>query len=141
MELPSPSPGAKRGRSALLQYRQTEGLGELVVTGTLSPGGAASARFEALNHVALDERLGLVVDLRQASFALDSDAVAFRCFDCFRAMDRLHPIAVVVKPELETWFLQWAWEMAHEGLVRSVFTQIEEARAWVRSRTPPVLHS
>lgn len=127
--------GPLRYDSALVQYRDVEGIGELVISGILGPNNFASLRLDAFNHAAGDTCSGLVVDLRRASFALDTDTIPFQYSGDYDAIARMRPIAVVVKPELETLALQWAWEMAHNGLMRGAFTQVDEAHEWVRSRT------
>lgn len=127
--------------SVQTQFSESGGIGELSVRGVLSASTARVLRQATLKVAATCTNLGLVVDLRQAVILLDSDTVPLRLgagaetTDIEAARMSLYPIAVVTTPAHEPLFLEWAWEMAYEGLIRGTFTELAAAREWVRSRS------
>lgn len=46
------------------------------------------------------------------------------------------PAALVVSPAHYDLFKQHAWDMAHRGIMRKVFTDPDAAAAWARARVP-----
>lgn len=124
-----------RYNSAIGKYNESTEIGELAFTGVLGDSAIAKLRVDILNHLACSSTIGIIVDLRKAIVPLDGDSVHWSAAESFDPKVRLRPVAVVVHPELETLFLQWAWEMSYLDLMRGAFTEIDDARKWIRSRS------
>lgn len=98
--------------------------------------GNSAACFAAIVIELIDRGAlvgGLIADIRRATIALDLDAASPPRLPSPTALDRASPVALVVSGAHEPMFLRWQWAMAHEGLVRGVFLEMQHARDWVRS--------
>jgi hypothetical protein len=122
----------------LTRYNDRHGGVDCAFSGTLFERDLAQLRIDLLRHIERHALHWMTVDIRQATLIVDeSAALPLTTVTAADAPLRLRPVAVVVKPELETLCLQWQWEMAHEGFMRGVFLDPQEASRWCRSRSLP----
>jgi hypothetical protein len=116
------------------RYADTDGYLDLAIVGSMTEREVAHFRDDALLEMRERKLLGMIIDLREANLLVGDLAVRpiSGAIESETSLRR-RPIAVVVRPELQAFYLAWAWEMVNAGLARGVFLKRREAQTWVRS--------
>ena len=120
----------------LTRYNDRKGGVRCELMGTLFEKDLARLRVDVLRHIDQHAVRWMTIDVRQTTLRVDESAAPpFLPIAAADASLRLRPVAIIVKPEMEPLCLHWQWEMAHEGFMRGVFLDPQEASHWCRSRT------
>jgi hypothetical protein len=100
--------------------------------GLVTPATLGRARRDARAQADEHGLRAVVVDVRRATLAVSRQAL----IPDGKPELAQKPVAIVVTPEALPMFHAYAWDMAHRGYLRGVFTSADEALLWAAVKAP-----
>jgi hypothetical protein len=94
-------------------FAELQGFAEVTVTGRVDEAAIARFRRDVLGHLLNHDTHGIVVDLRAAEIAIDTDSMPLGNVDPAYRRVGSRPVAVVTTAQSEALFIKWAWFMQY----------------------------